>query len=117
MTTREQSIAAAKECFDCLADGRGRTDYSADEHGIEKFYAIAFEAGRKSVDTPVALAEAYRCGEEAGRVAEREECAKVCENNYWSEEIDWWLRATKKDVSAKAARKCAEAIRARGATK
>ncbi len=27
----------------------------------------------------VALAEAYRCGYEAGAVAEREECAKVCE--------------------------------------
>ena len=46
MTTREQIIAEAKECFDCLADGRGRTDYSADEYGIEKFYSIAFEAGR-----------------------------------------------------------------------
>ena len=70
--------------------------YAFDEEELERFYAIAFEAGR---------------------VAEREECANVCENNYWSEEIDWWLRATKKDVSAKAARKCADAIRARGDTK
>lgn len=60
MTTREQIIAAAKECFDCLADGRGRTDYSADEYGIEKFYAIAFEAGR---------------------VAEREDCEKLATIN------------------------------------
>ena len=29
--------------------------------------------------TEVALAEAYRCGVEAGGVAEREACAKLCE--------------------------------------
>jgi hypothetical protein len=29
--------------------------------------------------TEVALAEAYRCGHEAGAVAEREACAKLCE--------------------------------------
>lgn len=29
----------------------------------------------------VALAEAYRCGYEAGAVAEREECAKLCDSH------------------------------------
>lgn len=43
-------------------------------------YAIAFEDGRQSVDTPVALAEAYRCGEDAGRQAEQERCAKIAWN-------------------------------------
>ena len=43
----------------------------------------------------VALAEAYRCGYEAGAAAEREACAKVCEaginnatdwdNSYWDQ--------------------------------
>ena len=80
MTTREQIISAAKQCFDCYEDGRGRLEYSADEYGLERFYAIAFEAGR---------------------VAEREECAALCDeiaeadNGYW----------------------CAMTIRARGDTK
>lgn len=43
---------------------------------LTSFYAIAFEDGRQSVDTPVALAEAYRCGEEAGRQAEREDAER-----------------------------------------
>ncbi len=92
MTTREQIIAAAKECFDCYEDGRGRLEYSADEYGLERFYSIAFEAGR---------------------VAEREECAKVCDG----------LAATylgdfaEDDSLYMAAKECSEAIRARGDTK
>ena len=48
MTTHDldKVISAAKECFDCYEDGRGRLEYSADEYGLERFYAIAFEAGR-----------------------------------------------------------------------
>ena len=53
----------------------------------------------------VALAEAYRCGYEAGAVAEREACAKVCDeinNDYDGEEVSAsWI---------------ATAIRARGNT-
>ena len=99
MTThdRDKVIAAAKEArIDFDGINNSLPLYVATAEEMERFYSIAFEAGS---------------------VAEREECAKVCENNYWSEEIDWWLSATKKDVSAKAARKCAEAIRARGDTK
>jgi hypothetical protein len=61
MTThdRDKVIAATKECFDCYEDGRGRFEYSADEYGLERFYAIAYEAGR---------------------VAEREECVQMCDN-------------------------------------
>lgn len=46
--------------------------------------------------------------------AEREECAKVCEEHSWPADIDWWIEATKKDVSVKSALECASAIRARG---
>ena len=45
----------------------------------------------------IALAEAYRCGHEAGAVAEREACAKLCEAQG---EYGW--------------QQYAEAIRARG---
>lgn len=45
--------------------------------------------------------------------AEREECAKVCEEYSWAADIDWWIGATKKDVSVKSALECAAAIRAR----
>ena len=49
--------------------------------------------------TKVALAEAYRCGVEAGAVAEREACAKLCEAQ---DEYGW--------------QQYADAIRARGTT-
>ena len=39
--------------------------------------------------TKVALAEAYRCGYEAGAVAEREACAKVCEAGINNATTDW----------------------------
>ena len=51
--------------------------------------------------TKVALAEAYRCGYEAGAVAEREACAKVCEGRLL-EGLNF--------------EGCADAIRARGTT-
>ena len=49
----------------------------------------------------VALAEAYRCGYEAGAAAEREACAKVCEGRLL-EGLNF--------------EGCADAIRARGTT-
>ena len=59
MTTREQIIAAAKECnavFDVIAYGRcDGILFSTNE--LDQFYAIAFEEGRK---------------------AEREDCAELC---------------------------------------
>ena len=59
MTTREQIIAAAKKVDPSINEET--VDFN-DEDGMKKlevFYAIAFEAGR---------------------VAEREECAKLCED-------------------------------------
>ena len=41
----------------------------------------------------VALAEAYRCGYEAGAVAEREACAKVCEEHTMPSELANAIRA------------------------
>ena len=43
----------------------------------------------------IALAEAYRCGYEAGAVAEREECAKLCEaqDEYGDEQYADAIRA------------------------
>jgi hypothetical protein len=43
---------------------------------LERFAALALAAKKPDV----AIAEAYRCGEEAGRAAEREACAQVAVN-------------------------------------
>ena len=79
----------------------------------DEFKRIEAEAKRRAVQdddtqvytSDVALAEAYRCGYEAGAVAEREACAKVCDeinNDYDGEEVSAsWI---------------ATAIRARGTT-
>ena len=40
-----------------------------------------------------------------------EDAALRCENLTWAADIDWWLKATKKDVSRKSALECAAAIR------
>ena len=48
----------------------------------EIMYWMAMDDDDTQVYTSdVALAEAYRCGYEAGAVAEREACAKVCEEH------------------------------------
>ena len=79
----------------------------------DEFKRIEAEAKRRAAQdddtqvytSDVALAEAYRCGYEAGAVAEREACAKVCDeinNDYDGEEVSAsWI---------------ATAIRARGTT-
>jgi len=82
MTTREQIIAAARESdpgFGSHTLGGSVVGFDA----VERFYTIAFEAGR---------------------VAEREECAKVCDEK--------WKRETNFDAYF-----CGKAIRARGDTK
>ena len=53
---------------------------------VDNAMRIAFEAAWDDDDTQsytseMLLAEAYRCGFEAGAVAEREACAKVCESH------------------------------------
>ena len=44
----------------------------------------------------------------------REECAKVAESHNWMRDIEWWMNATKKEVSAVSAKEAAAAIRALG---
>ena len=77
--------------------------------------------GRKSIDkqlkafadlvaahkAEVALAEAYRCGHEAGAVAEREACAKVCEagiNNATDWDSSYWDQCCENRAAAIRAR-------------
>ena len=76
----------------------------------DEFQRIEAEAKRRAAqndaDTQVytsemLLAKAYRCGYEAGAVAEREACAKVCEGRL-QEGLNF--------------EGCAAAIRARGTT-
>ena len=76
MTTREQIIAAARQAG-CLHAQRPE-GYVVYDHQLIAFYAIAFEAGR---------------------VAEREECALICDDH------------------ADDPVYCGEAIRARGESK
>lgn len=45
---------------------------------------------------------------------EREECAAICEDTVWTEDIDWWITATKRDVSSRSMLACAAAIRSKG---
>ena len=71
---------------------------------LERFAAL-FAAAKKP---EVAIAEAYRCGEEAGRAAEREACAKVCEDQRSPGHSAWG------DGYDQGAADCAAAIRARG---
>ena len=69
----------------------------------DEFRRIEAEAKRRAAqddddNTPVytsdvALAEAYRCGYEAGAVAEREACAKVCEEHTIPSELATAIRA------------------------
>ena len=46
-----------------------------------------------TVESEIVLAEAYRCGHEAGSVAEREACAKVCEEHTIPSELANAIRA------------------------
>ena len=68
----------------------------------DEFRRIEAEAKRRAAqddaDTPVytsemLLAKAYRCGFEAGAVAEREACAKVCEKHTMPSELATAIRA------------------------
>lgn len=65
MTTREQIVAAAREADPFITDDWFDHHKEADFVEIERFYAIAFEAGRR---------------------LEREECAQTCEEYQGSAE-------------------------------
>jgi hypothetical protein len=67
-------------------------------------------------EAPVPCRKQYAfldCIRAEARALALEEAAKVAENHEWMEDIDWWLTATKKEVSERAARECATAIRGR----
>ena len=88
--TQEQVIAQARGTGDCFRDSRGREEFSFDFYGIERFAALAYEAGRKD---------------------ENEACAKVAEDRKDTgdatgiqRDVEIWNMATKS---------CAAAIRAR----
>ena len=66
----------------------------------------------QSYTSEMLLAEAYRCGFEAGAVAEREACAKVCEQPI--DEIQ--ITDDCSEVRYMDGKECADAIRARGNT-
>ena len=85
--TKDDIIKLARE-----AGFEGMTDHPA----LMRFANLV--AAHKA---EVALAEAYRCGYEAGAAAEREACAKVCEGRLL-EGLNF--------------EGCADAIRARGTT-
>lgn len=94
MTThdRDKVIAAAIGCIEGPYDRSRAITITGNE--IERLYAIAFEAGRQ---------------------AEREDCAKVCESQegktvYGGSPGNYWKRIAKP-------RDCAVEIRARGDTK
>ena len=60
----------------------------------EIMYWMAMDDDDTQVYTSdVALAEAYRCGFEAGAVAEREACAKVCEEHTMPSDLANVIRA------------------------
>ena len=89
-----------------------------------EFERIEAEAKRRAAheleDTPVytsemLLAKAYRCGFEAGAVAEREACAKLVEpGKEHRRDASWGYIGGNEGVEL--LDKCAAAIRARGTT-
>ena len=66
----------------------------------------------QSYTSEMLLAEAYRCGFEAGAADEREACAKVCEQPV--DEIQ--ITDDFSEVRYMDGKECADAIRARGNT-
>ena len=91
----------------------------------DEFQRIEAEAKRRAqaaedddtqvYTSDVALAEAYRCGFEAGAVAEREACAKLVEpGKEHRRDARWGYIGGNEGVEL--LDKCAAAIRARGTT-
>lgn len=68
--TKDDILRMAREVFDVETDGRGRETFSGDNYGVERFAALV-------------------------AAAEREQCAKVCEDigNTWALDCADALRA------------------------
>ncbi len=111
--TREDIIRMAWETFDVMSDDRGRETYTCDSYGLERFAALVAAAEQEKMMDRIRniIVEA----EERGATAEREACAKVCEEecadpddqfkNYEDTHADGWQDGCNS---------CAWAIRARG---
>jgi hypothetical protein len=98
--TQDEIIEMAKQAGIIAVHTEG------DGHWYQQF--VALEAFAKLVaakhDPKIAIADAYRAGVDSGIAAEREACAKVCDELHWP----WHMG----DNSGP--KECAEAIRTRG---
>ena len=63
------------------------------EHEIKRQAQAEEDDDTQSYTSEMLLAEAYRCGFEAGAVAEREACAKVAEEHTMPSELANAIRA------------------------
>ena len=83
------------------------------EHEIKRQAQAAEDDDTQSYTSEMLLAEAYRCGYEAGAVAEREACAKLVEpGKEHRRDARWGYIGGNEGVEL--LDKCAAAIRARG---
>ena len=57
--TQEQVLAWAREVADISTDYRGREEFIFDSYGIERFAALAYEAGRKDENEACVEEAAY----------------------------------------------------------
>jgi hypothetical protein len=104
--TRDDIIRMAREACDTdKVDAWSNGFWTITQEEIERFAALVAAAEREAMQERRAfeLAESYRCGWDGGAAAEREACAKVCED------ID-----TEYDGEDVLATWCAAEIRARG---
>lgn len=75
---REDIIRMAREAFGApYSSYLGKRSWDISDKQVERFAALvaAAERDRRAFE----IAESYRCGWDGGVKAEREECAKVCE--------------------------------------
>jgi len=79
--TRDDIIGMAREVFDVETDSRGRETFSGDNYGVKRFAALVEAA--KDAEHQQTLALQQRSYEREIRLeveAEREACAKLCED-------------------------------------
>lgn len=105
---------------ECVVNGEVTwCDQSQGGADVRYVRADVFERERASrqasqIENEALKAERARSGLELHRAVcdERERCAVVCESGApWSALIEWWQKATKRDVSTRTALECAAAIR------